>query len=84
MTRYTVVWADDARGELADLWVASPDRNGVSSAADTADQLLATDAATRGSELSEGLYCLKLPPLKVIFLIREDDRIVEVLMVHKL
>ncbi len=82
MTRYTVVWVRSARDELADLWVNALDRNAVTTAAQFSDRQLSEDAAGKGNELSEGLRAWYTPPLKAIFTVREDDRIVEVLRVH--
>lgn len=82
MTRYTVIWVESAQNELAELWLNASDRNAVTTAANAIDQELGEDAPTKGTELSEGLRCLFSPPLKVIFTVREDDRIVEVLRVR--
>ncbi len=40
MTRYTVVWHDDARDELARLWLAASNRQSISDAANTIDREL--------------------------------------------
>ena len=84
MTRYTVVWVQNAQGELADLWLSSPNRDAVTTATDAIDRKLAEDAPKQGTELSEGLRSLFEPPLRVIFTVREDDRIVEVLRVRSI
>ena len=84
MTRYTVVWEQGSQSELADLWLNAPDRNAVTAAACAIDQELAVDAATKGVELSEGLRAFFAPPVRVLFTVREDDRIVEVLRVRRL
>jgi hypothetical protein len=80
MTRYTVVWVQSAIDALADLWLQSADRNAIAQATHEIDHELAEDASTKGRDLSEGLRSLRVPPLKVIFAVNEDDRIVEVLV----
>jgi len=84
MTRYTVVWVESALDELADLWLAAPDREAITAAADAIDQELAVDAPSKGIELSEGLRALFSPPLRILFTVREVDRIAEVLRVKRL
>ena len=84
MTRYIVVWVQSAQDELADLWMNAPNRNAVTTAAHAIDQGLGEDARDKGGELSEGLRSLFAPPLKAIFTVREDDRIVEVLRVQSI
>ncbi len=44
MTRYTVVWHQEARDELATLWIEASDRNAVGLAAGAIDRHLLTDA----------------------------------------
>lgn len=83
MTRYTVVWVESAHDELAALWLKASDRNAVTAAAHAIDQELGEDAPGKGSALKEGLRSLYTPPLKSIFTVREEDRIVEVLRVRK-
>jgi hypothetical protein len=81
VTRYTVVWVRSAQDELAELWLNASDRNAVTVATHAIDNELRNDAPIKGSELSEGLRSLFEPPLKVIFTVREGDRIVDVLRV---
>jgi hypothetical protein len=84
MTRYTVVWVKSARDELADLWLSAEDRGAVTAAANEVDNELSTDAPDQGVELTEGLRALFCPPLRVIFSVRMDDRVAEVLRVRLL
>ncbi len=84
MIRYTVVWHREGRDELAKIWIDARDRNAISAAADVIDEELLTDALTKGAELSEGLRALLAPPLRVLFAVREEDRLVEVLCVRRL
>jgi hypothetical protein len=84
MTRYTVVWVASALEELAELWSLGPDRNAIAQATDAIDRELAIDASSKGIELSEGLRALYSPPLRILFAVREDDRVAEVLQVRRM
>lgn len=84
MTRYTVVWLQSARDELAELWLSASDRDSVTQASHLIDQELSRDASSKGSELSEGLRAYYAPPLKAIFTVQEEDRIAEVLRIRRL
>jgi hypothetical protein len=82
MNRYTVVWVKSAVDELVELWIAASDRNAVASATHEIDRQLTTGPSLRGELLSEGLRALNVPPLRVVFAVNEDDRIVEVAVVR--
>ena len=84
MIRYTVVWVESAQGELAELWINGPDREAMTAATQAIDKELAIDASHKGTELREGLRAIFSPPLRALFTVREDDRIVEVLRVKRL
>ncbi|MEX0712682.1 MAG: type II toxin-antitoxin system RelE/ParE family toxin [Pirellulales bacterium] len=84
MTRYSVVWPKSAQHELADLWLSAQDRGAVTAAADEIDRQLAEDAPDKGVELSEGMRAFFAPPLRVLFAVRNEDRVVEVLRVRLL
>lgn len=77
--RYTVIWTDSAEQNLAAVWLAAPDRNAVTSAANIVDQLLADDPETRGETRFDTVRSLVIVPLGVDFEIVELDRIVYVL-----
>ena len=79
MTRFTVVWHQDARDELARLWIESADRGAVTSAADTIDRELSVDASMKGNAIPDGLRQMVCPPLRVLFAVSEADRLVRVL-----
>lgn len=81
MTRYTIVWPRDAEEDLAEIRVTAPDRSSVTAASLAIDNELAQDAARKGLEVSEGLRALYKPPLRALFAVREDGRVVEVLRV---
>jgi hypothetical protein len=84
MTRCTVVWVESAQRELAELWMTGPDRAAITVAANAIDQELAIDPAIKGIELREGLRALFAPPLRILFSVRGEDRVVEVLRVRRL
>lgn len=83
MPRFTGIWVKSAEAELTQLWLDSSDRSQVQFAADAIDNELAENASDKGNELSEGLRVLTVLPLKVIYAVREDDRIAEVLRVRR-
>ena len=79
MTRYTVVWHEEAVNELARMWLASSDRTAVRLAANAIDQHLAVNAAVRGTAIPDNLRQLIVPPLRVLFAVSDADRIVQIL-----
>lgn len=81
MTRYTVVWCKDALNELTQLWLAALDRDAITLAAHEIDVALATDAERKGNAVSEGLRAFLALPLRILFEVREGDRVVEILKV---
>ncbi len=83
MTRYTVVWSKGAQDESMEIWMAAQDRRDVTAAIDAMDRQLAVDASLQGIEIREGLRALVVPPIKVLFSVREADRIVEIAKVRR-
>ena len=83
-TRYTVVWVQSVEDELVEIWLAAKDRNDVTAATHAIDQELGLDASLKGDELAEGLRSLNIPPLRLIFTVSEDDRLVEVVRIARL
>lgn len=81
MTRRTVVWVSDAEAELAEIWLASESRDRVTSASHAIDLALTQNAESVGSPLAEGLRAFDQPPLRVLFEVLDDDRLVRVLKV---
>jgi hypothetical protein len=79
MPRYTVLWHTDATNDLAELWAEAIDRRSLTIAAAAVDRELNSDPISKGYELSEGLRVFVEPPLQILFIVREDDRVVEVL-----
>jgi mRNA-degrading endonuclease RelE of RelBE toxin-antitoxin system len=84
MIRYTVVWAPEPQNELAELWLVASDRAAVAQAADEIDDRLATSPISKGVELSEGLRRFRYAPLQVLYVVRTDDRVVEVTAVKRI
>lgn len=81
MSRYTVVWHQAARDELAELWLASDDRQAITVAANAIDSQLAVDPETKGRGLEGDLRELGAAPLRVEFAVSELDRQVKVLQI---
>ena len=84
MSRYTVVWLQDAIDELGDIWLAASDRNSVTEASETIDRGLQNDAAIKGKPLSEGLRVYDALPLRAVFSVIDSDRKVEVARIRLL
>ena len=79
MTRYTVVWHQEALDELARLWIDAPDRAAITLAASAIDRHLAADASEKGTAVPNHLRQLTIPPLRVLFAVSESDRRVRIL-----
>ncbi len=77
--KYTVFWTPSAERNLAELWLQSPDREVIRSAADTLDSLLRVDAHRRGESRYESLRVLLAAPLGIDVDVDENDRTVWVL-----
>ena len=81
MSGVTVVWVESAEQELASIWLALPDRNKVAAATHEIDQALKRDAFGEGIQLCEGLYAIERGPLRALFEVLTDDKIVRVVKV---
>ena len=79
MTRYTVVWYPFPESELLRLWLAASDKQAVTKAANEIDRQLVIDPDTVGSIVRNQLRELTVPPLRVLYLVSEPDRMVKVL-----
>lgn len=82
MNRYTVVWLKSAEDELVELWIASSDRSAVAAAIHEIDRQLTIDPIRNGVPVAEGLRALNVPPVRVLYSVSHDDRIVEVTVVR--
>jgi hypothetical protein len=81
--RYTVVYDRAARNESARIWNSAADQQAVANASDAIDRLLKRQpdqvGRTRGSYRE-----LTVHPLRVVFSISPDDRMVRVVKVRRL
>jgi hypothetical protein len=84
MTRYTVIWPQQVQDQVTDTWLESTRRESVTSAMADIDRLLSDDPFEMSVELREGLRLMIVPPLRILFSVREGDRIVEVARVASL
>lgn len=83
MMPYTVVWHEQAIDELAAVWTASEQRQAVTECVARVDRMLQTDPGIKGVDFY-GDRLLVVPPLALVYAVREQDRIVEILTVTKL
>ena len=84
MTRFTVTWSSEAEDELVELWLNASDRNEISASVQAIDLALGSDAASKGEAVAEGLRAFNAPPLRVLFVARESDRVVNVALVRRI
>jgi hypothetical protein len=84
MTKYTVVWLESALDDLALFWIKTVHRQAITDSADLADDYLATDADIKGEALSEGLRAVTVGLLRLYFVVRPEDRIVEIAYVKRI
>jgi hypothetical protein len=83
MSPFDVQWDRPAENELARLWTRRvADRPAITAAAAKIDRLLAQDPINNGRALSEGLYRLSIPPLKVFCSVDQKARKVKVSNVY--
>lgn len=78
--KWTVVWIRAVQNDLADLWMAAPDRKVVEDAANWIDQALARDPQGLGIHAADGWFLERLP-LTVSYEVIPDDCMVRVLQV---
>ncbi len=78
MIRYTVIWQDEAIEDVAALWLDASDPAVITTGCNTIQKLLSLSPEIRGTEMREGLRSLTVWPLRAIFAVREEDRIIEV------
>jgi hypothetical protein len=84
MMRYTVTWHHEAEDELTELWLVATDRNEITAAVRAIDVALGKDASEKGETVAEGLRSLIAPPLRILFAIREHDRVAQVELVRRM
>jgi hypothetical protein len=78
--RFTVTWHPSAEQELAEIWLASSDRDDIACAANSIDRLLTSDPLTQGEEFY-GDRILVVLPLAVTYAVSKPDRSVQILQV---
>jgi hypothetical protein len=79
--RFTVVWKPTAVESLAALWLESSCRHQLSAAADEIDAMLRTQPNDTGELLTMNTRIVVHLPIAVVYDVRPDDRLVEVLKV---
>jgi plasmid stabilization system protein ParE len=72
--KYTVVWQEAAEEDLGRIWLATTNRQAVADAADRIDVLLRSNPKRAATSDNAEFMEIRIPPLKVAFLIQEDDR----------
>jgi hypothetical protein len=82
MNPFRVVWLHEARVELAELWIVSPNPRAVRDSADAIDAALSATCGTCGEHVREGLYKFVHGPLYVLYSVRTDEQVVEVAWVR--
>ena len=78
MSRYRVQYLQQAADDLALVWHDAQDRGVVTRASYEAEQELSSDPLRFAEHLSEGLYRLEVPPLRLYFTVRDEDHTIEV------
>jgi hypothetical protein len=78
--RFTVTWHPEAEQELADIWLRFTEREQISQAANTIDDLLGGDPLAHGEEFYVDRMLVVLP-LAVTYTVSESDRAVRILQV---
>lgn len=76
--RFHLKWEPDSEHDLHLAWVWSKDPAAVHVANDAAMELLAIQPDKAGQHISEGLWRLDLPPLRLQYEINFADRIVTI------
>ena len=78
MSRFTIVWRRTALEELADAWMAFPNRADVTTAYASIEGRLGEAPAKHASGEVEGLYFLDEPRLRVGYTIDDTSRTVTI------
>ena len=84
MMPFTVTWHREAEGDLAEIWLSASDRNEIAASVQAIDLALSSDATTKGEAVAEGLRAYNSPPLRVLFVARASDRVVQVELVRRI
>lgn len=76
--RFHVKWDPESEHDLHLAWVLSKAPVAVRAAGESAEEMLATDPAKVGEHVSEGLWRLELPPLRIQYEINFAERTVTI------
>lgn len=76
MTRFTVVWRQDALDQLAQCWLDAPHRGAITISVQIVEEVLGRNPKAAGEHLSEGLYKVVAGVLRVLYTIREQEQTV--------
>ena len=82
--KYTVVWTRNAEDLLAQVWLNASNRQEVRRATDEIDLLLHDDPELQGESRPNGRRMLLNNPVGVVYQVKPDDRVVEVLYVWRI
>ena len=80
--QYEVEWRALALQQLARIWLASADRNGLTRDVDEVDQALSEDTDQKGEDYF-GDRVLQTDQMWVLFRVHEEDRVATVLQVGR-
>jgi hypothetical protein len=70
--KYTVVWEDSARSEVASEWVEGRYKIAIIDAVAAPDRALQSDPIGNGRPLGEGFYFIDCPPLRAVYSVDES------------
>jgi plasmid stabilization system protein ParE len=73
-----VVWHEKALEDLAAIWLASEQQQAVTESVTRIDRILRTDPSAKGVDFY-GDRLLVVLPLAVVYAVKDQDRIVEIL-----
>ncbi len=82
--KFTLVWSPRALEQLTEIWLDASDRSDVTSSTNEIDRRLRRNPTTQGEPWHEGYWELSVPPLTVIFEVREADCIVEIAGIRRI
>jgi hypothetical protein len=78
---YAVIWKQRALDELAEIWLASNDREQISSVANQIDRWLRNDPESKGESRPASRRMVVVSPLAFVVEILNEDRRVEIVSV---